>query len=101
MQPLDYSWIKRRRTPPSHRYPSANLITINSELNMENSHTRHLSFNETALNEKLLRREWLLTNGLGGFSSGTLAGGVTRRYHGLLLAALPAPLARTVMLSRF
>jgi predicted glycogen debranching enzyme len=67
---------------------------------MENSHTRHLSFNETDLNEKLLRREWLLTNGLGGFSSGTLAGGVTRRYHGLLVAALPAPQGRTVMLSR-
>jgi predicted glycogen debranching enzyme len=44
-------------------------------------------------------REWLVTNGLGGYSSGTIAGAVTRRYHGLLVAALPAPLGRTVMLN--
>ena len=40
------------------------------------------------------RREWLVTNGLGGYASGTVAGVVTRRYHGLLVAALPAPLGR-------
>lgn len=44
-----------------------------------------------------LQREWLLTNGLGGYASGTLAGNVSRRYHGLLIAALPAPLGRAVM----
>jgi predicted glycogen debranching enzyme len=44
-----------------------------------------------------LRREWLLTNGLGGYASGTIAGSVTRRYHGLLVAALPAALGRVVM----
>jgi predicted glycogen debranching enzyme len=44
-----------------------------------------------------LHREWLLTNGLGGYASGTLGGDVSRRYHGLLIAALPAPLGRTVM----
>jgi len=44
-------------------------------------------------------REWLVTNGLGGYSSGTVAGIVTRRYHGLLVAALPAPVGRMVMLS--
>ena len=44
-------------------------------------------------------REWLVTNGLGGFASGTVAGVITRRYHGLLIAALPAPLGRIVMLS--
>src|ERR671914_553813 len=47
-----------------------------------------------------LRREWLVTNGLGGYASGTLAGINTRRYHGLLIAALPAPLGRLVMLSQ-
>lgn len=46
-----------------------------------------------------LRREWLLTNGLGGYASGTISGTVTRRYHGLLIAALPAPLGRVVMLN--
>jgi len=34
------------------------------------------------------RREWLCTNGIGGFASGTVAGSLTRRYHGLLVAAL-------------
>src|ERR1051326_2172819 len=45
----------------------------------------------------LLHREWLVTNGLGGYASGTVAGACTRRYHGLLIAALPAPLGRYVM----
>jgi predicted glycogen debranching enzyme len=45
------------------------------------------------------RREWLVTNGLGGYASGTVAGVVTRRYHALLVAALPAPLGRWVMLN--
>ena len=49
--------------------------------------------------ESLLSREWLVTNGLGGYSSGTVSGAVTRRYHGMLVAALPAPLGRIVMLS--
>ncbi|HSL68596.1 MAG TPA: glycogen debranching enzyme N-terminal domain-containing protein, partial [Longimicrobiales bacterium] len=49
--------------------------------------------------EKLVEREWLVTNGIGGYASGTLAGFATRRYHGLLIAALPAPLGRTVMLN--
>ena len=44
-------------------------------------------------------REWLVTNGLGGYASGTVAGIVTRRYHGLLVASLPAPVGRMVMLS--
>jgi predicted glycogen debranching enzyme len=47
----------------------------------------------------LIEREWLLTNGIGGYSSGTVAGGITRRYHGLLVAALPNPLGRMVMLN--
>src|SRR6188474_2156602 len=49
--------------------------------------------------EALVTREWLFTNGLGGYGSGTVAGVITRRYHGILIAALPAPLGRTVMLS--
>jgi predicted glycogen debranching enzyme len=50
--------------------------------------------------EPLLRREWLATNGLGGYASGTVAGVATRRYHGILVAALPTPHGRTMMLSR-
>src|SRR5256714_298129 len=49
--------------------------------------------------ETLLDSEWIVTNGLGGYASGTVSGAVTRRYHGLLIAALPAPLGRMVMWS--
>ncbi len=49
--------------------------------------------------ESFLTREWLVTNGLGGYASGTISGVVTRRYHGLLIAALPNPHGRTVMLN--
>lgn len=45
-------------------------------------------------------REWIVTNGLGGYASGTVCGIPTRRYHGLLIAALPAPLGRMMMLSQ-
>src|SRR5260370_32447159 len=46
------------------------------------------------------RREWLCTNGLGGFASGTVAGSLTRRYHGLLVAALHPPLGRTLFAAK-
>ncbi len=45
-------------------------------------------------------REWLCTNGVGGFASGTVAGVLTRRYHGLLLAALAPPLGRTLLVAK-
>src|SRR5512141_2729265 len=44
------------------------------------------------------QREWLLTNGLGGFAMGTPWGANTRRYHGLLVAATDPPATRTVLL---
>src|SRR3712207_4092554 len=46
-----------------------------------------------------LRREWRVTSGLGGYAAGTLAGINTRRYHGLLVAALMPPVARTVLVA--
>lgn len=46
------------------------------------------------------RREWLITNGLGSYASGTVAGLLTRRYHGLLVAALKPPVDRTLMLTK-
>ncbi|MBI4270523.1 MAG: glycogen debranching enzyme N-terminal domain-containing protein, partial [Candidatus Rokubacteria bacterium] len=46
------------------------------------------------------RREWLCTNGIGGFASGTVAGTLTRRYHGLLIAALQPPLGRTLLVAK-
>jgi predicted glycogen debranching enzyme len=44
-------------------------------------------------------REWLVTNGIGGYASGTIAGSQTRRYHGLLVAALQPPVGRTFLVS--
>jgi predicted glycogen debranching enzyme len=44
-------------------------------------------------------REWLVTNGIGGYASGTVAGSQTRRYHGLLVAALQPPVGRTQLVS--
>jgi predicted glycogen debranching enzyme len=45
-------------------------------------------------------REWLVTNGTGGYAAGTVAGSLTRRYHGLLVAALQPPLGRTLLVSK-
>ena len=45
-------------------------------------------------------REWLVTNGIGGNASGTVAGHLTRRYHGYLMAALDPPLGRTLLLAK-
>src|SRR5215470_19484444 len=50
--------------------------------------------------ESALAREWLETNGLGGFACGTVAGANTRRYHGLLTAALNPPGRRMLLLSK-
>ncbi len=50
--------------------------------------------NDLAASEQ---REWLVTNGIGGFASGTIAGSATRRYHGLLIAALKPPAGRTLL----
>jgi len=46
-------------------------------------------------------REWLVTNGTGGYASGTIAGSQTRRYHGLLIAALQPPVGRKQLVSTF
>src|SRR5690606_26473551 len=47
----------------------------------------------------LVEREWLVTNGLGGYASGTVCGAATRRYHGLLVAAHGPPLGRILTLA--
>lgn len=61
-----------------------------------------IQFNqETCGNLSLaLTREWLETNGLGGFSSSTITGLNTRRYHGLLIAATKPPVGRVLLLSK-
>jgi predicted glycogen debranching enzyme len=54
---------------------------------------------ESESHESLLDKEWLVTNGLGGYASGSLAGVITRGFHGYLVAALPTPLGRIMMLN--
>ncbi|HUL33864.1 MAG TPA: amylo-alpha-1,6-glucosidase [Candidatus Eisenbacteria bacterium] len=49
--------------------------------------------------EQAEAREWLVTNGIGGYAAGTSAGTSTRRYHGLLMAALKPPTGRTLMVA--
>jgi predicted glycogen debranching enzyme len=51
----------------------------------------------SATDDPRITRGWLVTNGLGGYASGTVAGIVTRRYHGFLIASLPAPLGRIIV----
>ncbi len=46
------------------------------------------------------RKEWIISNGIGGYASSTIIGCNTRRYHGLLISALSPPVGRTVLLSK-
>jgi len=55
---------------------------------------------DPAEQEKLLKHEWLVTNGLGSYASGTISGVPTRRFHSLLTVALPDPFGRYVMLNQ-
>jgi predicted glycogen debranching enzyme len=54
---------------------------------------------ESEARDTLVDKEWLVTNGLGGYASGSLAGVITRGFHGYLVAALPTPLGRIMMLN--
>jgi predicted glycogen debranching enzyme len=61
-----------------------------------------ITFNRETLSrfEEVIGKEWLITNGLGGYASSTVPGINTRKYHGLLVAALHPPGDRTVCLSK-
>ena len=50
--------------------------------------------------EQATRREWLVTNGRGGYAAGTVSGALTRSYHGLLVAALEPPVRRTLFVAK-
>ena len=47
-----------------------------------------------------IQKEWLITNGIGGYASTTVIGANTRKYHGLLVAPLKSPAQRHVILSK-
>ena len=60
-----------------------------------------MEFTKEDLNlENGLEKEWLITNGIGGYSSSTIIGSNTRKYHGLLVAPLTPPARRFLILSR-
>ncbi len=61
-----------------------------------------ISFDKDSLSdfERSLSLEWIMTNGLGGYSSSTILGINTRKYHGLLVASFNPPVDRMVMLSK-
>ncbi|MDQ3928790.1 MAG: glycogen debranching enzyme N-terminal domain-containing protein [Chloroflexota bacterium] len=50
--------------------------------------------------DEALNREWLVANGIGGYASSSIVGANTRRYHGLLVAAMRPPVERTVLLAK-
>lgn len=62
--------------------------------------TVSLPCDRTQDEESLLAREWLVTNGLGGYASSTLLCAPTRRYHGLFVPDRPSPWGRTVLIPR-
>ena len=60
-----------------------------------------MKYNKKYMNlEEGLKKEWLITNGIGGYSSSTIIGCNTRKYHGLLVAPLTPPARRFVILSK-
>jgi predicted glycogen debranching enzyme len=63
----------------------------------------NLQIDHTICNDlqRCLDREWLVTNGIGGYAAGSLPGATTRSYHGLLVAALHPPVERTVLVAKF
>jgi len=60
---------------------------------------RHLGRSVCGELAQAIDYEWLVTNGIGGFAAGTVCEANTRRYHGLLIAALAPPVARTLMVA--
>src|SRR3954467_15481578 len=76
---------------PAHTHSPVMNTALTRPIDIAKAHADHA--------REILRREWLITNGLGGYGSGTISGMVSRRYHGMLVAALPAPFGRVVMLN--
>jgi len=65
---------------------------------MSNSHCVEMGREIAGILDVAETREWLVTNGIGGYASGTIAGSISRGYHGLLVAAVHPPVDRRVML---
>ena len=60
-----------------------------------------MKFEKNVLNlEQGLQKEWIITNGIGGYASSTIIGANTRKYHGLMVAPLYSPARRNLILSK-
>ena len=60
-----------------------------------------MNINKSKINiENEIKKEWLITNGIGGYASSTIFGCNTRKYHGLLIAPLNPPAMRYLILSK-
>jgi predicted glycogen debranching enzyme len=69
-------------------------------MRQDETHTIKFAKDICGNHESATAREWLVTNGIGGYASGTISGVLTRRYHGLLIAALKPPLDRKLLLTK-
>jgi len=102
--------MHKARLNPNKFRPSARPDGLNPEMEMVSSQDEFedlagiknwFRFAQTDLLPPLgKRKEWLLTNGIGGFAASTISGINTRRYHGLLVAALRPPVDRRLMLAK-
>ena len=83
-------------------FNDSRLIAATSLLEVASVSTAITTLDSAILHDldSAIQREWLVTNGTGGYASGTVTGINTRRYHGLLVAALDPPLGRSVMLAK-
>jgi predicted glycogen debranching enzyme len=81
----------RSGSPVIQPLSDANVLEAPSEISFDRDILGELATSS--------RREWLVTNGIGGFASGTVSGLQTRRYHALLVAALRPPVGRTVLVA--
>jgi len=82
----------RKPRASSRCAPAKTIATQNAEVEMGREICGVLDVAE--------QREWLVTNGIGGFASGTVSGNLTRRYHGLLVAALHPPVGRVQLVAK-
>lgn len=88
---------RKTRTPTAKERKRS--IPSNKSLYGASAKSSAISFGPEICNDLVAaeQREWLVINGIGGFASGTVAGSATRRYHGLLFAALNPPAGRTLL----
>jgi predicted glycogen debranching enzyme len=89
-------WVKDWKRSPDRRFQSIAMPRRRAIAIVTIQFGREICSHPALAND----REWLVTNGTGSFASGTISGMQTRRYHGLLVAALKPPLGHTLLVSK-